>query len=144
MATEKESQPCASCSSWEADGPDWRRVTPAGVIDIGNTTALRGVSPDDGGLVVRMMVAVGVVIALGVAALYVSKRVLPRMAHPEGREIHVVETSYLGPRKALHLVEVGGQRWLIASTNDNVSMLAPVGDPWLDDPRQQADPAAES
>ena len=119
-------------------------VGPNSFLNDPNSTALRGVSPDDGGLVVRMMVAVGVVIALGVAALYVSKRVLPRMAHPAGREIHVVETSYLGPRKALHLVEVGGQRWLIASTNDNVSMLAPVGDPWLDDPRQQADPAAES
>jgi len=109
-----------------------------------NSATLPSIGLDDNTLVVRMMIAVGIVIALGVAALYVSKRVLPRMAHPAGREIHIVETTYLGPRKTLHLVEVGGQRWLIASAGDNISMLAPVGDPWLDDPRPQADPAAES
>ena len=108
-----------------------------------NATALSSMSLDSDGLVVRMMLAVGVVIVLGVAALYLSKKILPRVAHPAGREIRVVETTYLGPRKALHLVEVGSQRLLIASAGDSVTMLTPVGDPWLDLSKQQVDHGTE-
>jgi flagellar biogenesis protein FliO len=73
----------------------------------------------------------------------VSKKVLPRVTNAAGREIRVVETASLGPRKALHLVEVGGQRLLIASTPDTVTMLAPIGEAWLDISKQQADDKAE-
>lgn len=79
---------------------------------------------DNGELFVRMMLAVGIVFGLGVLALYVSKRVFPRAINPAGREIRVIETTYLGPRKTLHLVEVGARRLLIASTIDSITMLA--------------------
>ena len=91
-----------------------------------------GLHLGNGELFLRMMLSVGLVIALGAAALYLSRKVLPRVAHASGKEIHVLETAYLGPRKALHLVEVGNQRLLIASTNDNVTMLALVNEAWLD------------
>jgi len=87
-----------------------------------------------GELFFKMMLSVGVVLALGAAALVLSKRVLPRMAHAPGKEIHILETAYLGPRKALHLLEVGGQRLLIASTSENVTMLAALHETWLDVP----------
>jgi flagellar biogenesis protein FliO len=77
-------------------------------------------------LFLRMMLSVGLVVGLGAVALYLSKRTLPRVVHPGGKEIHILETAYLGPRKALHLVEVGGQRLLIASTSDRIAMLAGV------------------
>jgi len=86
----------------------------------------------NGELFLRMMLSVGVVIALGAAALYLSRKVLPRVAHASGKEIHVLETAYLGPRKALHLVEVGNQRLLIASANDSVMMLSLVNEAWLE------------
>lgn len=95
-------------------------------------------------LFLRMMLSVGLVIGLGAAALYLSKRVLPRVANAPGREIHVLETTYLGPRKALHLVEVANQRLLIASTNENVTMLAHVNDGWLDLSRQEVDGAVKA
>jgi len=116
---------------------------PTSFLSDPNSAVLSNTSMDNGGLVVRMMLAVGIVVVLGAAALYLSKRVLPRVTHPAGREIRIVETTYLGPRKALHLVEVGGQRLLIASAGETVAMLTPVGDPWLDVSKQQADHAVE-
>jgi flagellar biosynthetic protein FliO len=73
-----------------------------------------------------MMLSVGLVIGLGAVAFYLSKRALPRVVKAGGKEIHVLETTYLGPRKALHLVEVGRQRLLLASTSESVTMLARV------------------
>jgi flagellar biosynthetic protein FliO len=101
-------------------------------------------SPLGGGeLFLRMMLAVVIVIVLGAAALYLSRKVLPRMTHAGGREIRIVETACLGPRKAIHLVEVGNQRLLIASTAENVTMLTSVGDAWLDIAKQQVEDAVE-
>jgi flagellar biogenesis protein FliO len=91
----------------------------------------------NGELFLRMMLSVGLVIALGAAALYLSRKVLPRVTHASGKEIHVLETAYLGPRKALHLVEVGNQRLLIASANDSVMMLSLVNEAWLGAPNAE-------
>jgi flagellar biogenesis protein FliO len=108
-----------------------------------DSTSFTGVGLDNGDLFLRMMLAVGVVAGLGVGALYLSRKVLPRMVNTAGREIRIVETTCLGPRKALHLVEVGHQRLLIASTADRITMLTPVGETWLDIPRQQIDDKVE-
>ncbi len=91
-----------------------------------------------------MMLSAGLIIGLGVAALYLSKRVLPKVTHSPGKEIHVLETAHLGPRKTLHLVEVGGQRLLIASTSDRITMLAPVHEPWPDQANQGLGEAAKT
>ncbi len=90
-----------------------------------------------GELFLKMMLSVGLVLGLGGAALYVSRRVLPRVTHAPGKEIHILETAYLGPRKALHLVEVGGRRLLVASTSDHVTMLTTVNEEWLDLPKAE-------
>ena len=87
----------------------------------------------------KMMLSVLLVVGLGVGALYLSKRVLPNLTKACGKEIRVVETTYLGPRKALHLVEIGNQRLLIGSTNESIAALAQIGDTWLDLPRQDID-----
>jgi len=75
---------------------------------------------------VRTMLAVVFVIVLGAAAIYVSRKLLPKIAARPGREIRIVETVHLGPRKAVHLIEVGKRRFLIGSTNENVRKLAEV------------------
>jgi flagellar biosynthetic protein FliO len=90
-------------------------------------------------LFLKMMLSVVLVIVLGFGALYLSKRVLPKVTNAAGREIRIIETTYLGPRKALHLVEVAHQRLLIASTSDHVTALAHIGDAWLDVPRPEVD-----
>jgi len=87
----------------------------------------------------KMMLSVGLVIGLGGAALYLSKRVLPKVTRTSGKEIHVLETSYLGPRKALHLVEVGSHRLLIGSTNESITPLAHVTEAWIEMSKRQMD-----
>ena len=86
----------------------------------------------NGELFFKMMLSVSLVLGLGGAAFYLSRRVLPRVTQRTGKEIHILETACLGPRKALHLVEIGGQRLLIASTSDHVTMLTTVNEPWPD------------
>jgi flagellar biosynthetic protein FliO len=87
----------------------------------------------------KMMLSVLLVVALAAGALYLSKKVLPNITKAGGREIQIIETAYLGPRKALHLVEIGGQRLLIGSTNESIAKLAEVGDTWLDLSKQELD-----
>ena len=50
-----------------------------------------------------------------------------------------METSYPGPRKALHLVEIGNQKLLIGSTNESITTLAHIGDTWLDLSKEETD-----
>ena len=109
-----------------------------------NLPSSPSVSLGNGELFLRMMLSVGLVIGLGAVALYLSKRALPRVVPPGGKEIHILETAYLGPRKALHLVEVGSQRLLIASTSDSVTMLAPVNETWPDMPKVEIGEAAKA
>jgi len=75
---------------------------------------------------IRTMLAVVFVVVLGVATLYVSKKLLPKIANRPSKEIRIVETVHLGPRKAVHLIEVGKRRFFIGSTNENVRKLAEV------------------
>ena len=72
----------------------------------------------------KMMLSILLVIALGAVAIYVSRKVLPRFTNLPGKQIHILETHYLGPKKAVHLIEVDNQRLLIGSTNENITLLA--------------------
>jgi flagellar biosynthetic protein FliO len=67
------------------------------------------------------------VISLGAAVIYLSKKLLPRLNLP-GKRIQVSETVHLGPRKAIHLIKIGKQTLLIGSTNENITKLADVTD----------------
>ncbi len=98
----------------------------------------------NGELFFRMMLSVGLIIGLGITALYLSKRVLPKVTHSPGKEIHILETAYLGPRKTLHLVEIGGQRLLIASTSDRITMLASMHEVWPDVANQELGEAVKT
>ena len=86
----------------------------------------RGVT---GGLVLKTVVSLVFVLGLGVAAAYGLRRLGPRFGRIQGKEIRVVETTALGPKRALHIVEAAGQRFLIGSTPDHVTLLAPLSSP---------------
>jgi flagellar biosynthetic protein FliO len=77
----------------------------------------------------KMMFSVLFLVVLGVAAIYVSKRFLPKITKLPGKEIRIAETVHLGPRKAVHLLEVGERRFLIGSTNENITRLADLTSP---------------
>jgi flagellar biosynthetic protein FliO len=103
-------------------------LTPVDANAVGQANGSLGGSA----LFLHMMGAILVVAGMGVVAIYLSKKVLPKVSRGSAKEIRVVETVYLGPRKALHLVQVGHHRLLIGSTNESISPLASVSEDWLD------------
>ncbi len=77
----------------------------------------------------KMMLSVLFLVVLGVAAIYVSKKFLPKITKLPGKEIRIAETVHLWPRKAVHLLEVGERRFLIGSTNESITRLADLTSP---------------
>jgi len=47
----------------------------------------------------KMMLSVGLVLGLGGAAFYLSRRVLPRVTQRTGKEIHILETACRDPAR---------------------------------------------
>ncbi len=76
----------------------------------------------------KMMLAVLLVAVLGTAAIYISKKFVPRITNLSGKKIQVSETVHLGPRKAVHLIKIGNRRLLIGSTNESITKIADVTD----------------
>jgi flagellar biosynthetic protein FliO len=104
-----------------------------------NTSNHSGGPFDTGELFLKMMAAVLLVVALGVAAIYISKKFLPRITNLPGKKIRIVETVHLGPRKAVHLLQIGNQQILIGSTTEGITALADVTDVLTDLPSQETD-----
>ena len=84
------------------------------------------------GFSIRAVLAVLLVLALFVAVVYISKKLLPKITNLPGKEIRIIETIHLGPRKAVHLLEIDNRRFLIGSTNENVTKLADLGSGLMD------------
>ncbi len=93
-----------------------------------NLSVGSGEGPGMGELFAKMLLMVLVVVGLGVAAMYLTRKYGVRMSRSTGKEIQFMETAYLGPRKMVHLVKVGMKRLLIGSTNENMTTLADVTD----------------
>jgi len=81
-------------------------------------------NPGRGELSVRAVLAVLLVLVLIVAVVYVSRKLLPRITNLPGKEIRIIETAHLGPRRTVHILDVGGRRLLIGITNENITKLA--------------------
>lgn len=76
----------------------------------------------------KMMLSVGLVIVLGVAIIYSSKKLIPKFGNPAGKKIKIIETIHLGPRKTVHLLEVANRQILVGSTNERITKLADLTD----------------
>jgi len=76
----------------------------------------------------KMIILVLIVITLGIGGSYLTKKLGKRLAGISGREIQIIETAHLGSRKALHLIRIGRRRLLIGSANDNITVLADLGE----------------
>jgi flagellar biosynthetic protein FliO len=81
-----------------------------------------------GGIYWRMMLAVLLVLALGVAAYYVSKKLGGKIINLPNRQIKLVETLYLGSRKTLHLIKVGNKSIVIGTTPTTITRIADISD----------------
>jgi len=102
-------------------------------------SATSGYDGVGGELYFKTILAVLFVLVLGIAAIYVSKKLLPKITNLPGKEIHIVETVHLGPRKAVHLLEVGKRRFLIGSTNETINTLADLNPTLMDLSAQETD-----
>jgi len=83
-------------------------------------------SPSSTELFFKMMLSVLLVVVLGVAAIYISKKFGARITNLSGKDIRILETVHLGPRKTVHLLKIGNRRLLIGSTAESITKLADV------------------
>jgi flagellar biogenesis protein FliO len=63
---------------------------------------------------------------IGVGAWFLLKKMPGRLGTCRSKHITVTETAGLGPRKQLHIVQVGSKQFLIASTVENIRLLCDV------------------
>lgn len=91
--------------------------------------------PDSGEMLWKMMASLMVLGVLAIAAWVLLRKVLPRIGRSAGRNVQLLETTYLGPRKAVHLLRVGRKRLLVSSSREGVCLLADVTDAVEDEPR---------
>lgn len=74
----------------------------------------------------QMLAASVVILALGGIGLVITKKFLPRMASRGSKKISIAETLHLGPKKAVHLLKVGTEFFLISDTRQGLSLLGKV------------------
>jgi len=76
----------------------------------------------------KMIFAIVVVIVLAIAAVFVLKK-LPMIAKLPSRQIKVIESISLGQHCRIHIIEAGGRKLLIGSTNQTITRLADLSEP---------------
>lgn len=84
--------------------------------------------PSLGMTLVRFVMSLALVLALAYATILGLKRFTSMktgVGH-SGRRIRIVENSQLGPNRALHLVEIGGRKLLVASTPSQISLITEI------------------
>lgn len=75
--------------------------------------------------IVRVVIAFVIVAVLGIAAVAMLRRVMPRFsgAPLAGSVLRVVERANLGPATRVHLVQVDGERILVAENRGGLTMV---------------------
>jgi flagellar protein FliO/FliZ len=74
----------------------------------------------------QMIAALAIVIGLILVTWHFSGKLmkgLPGSNHLVSKHIRLVETRYLGPKKALLLVEVGGEYLLLSNSDNRLSLI---------------------
>lgn len=74
----------------------------------------------------RMMLSLAVVATLAIGAMYLSKKVLPKVSGITGKRVKVIETVSLGGRRTVHLLQVDSRQILIGSTQNTITRLAEI------------------
>lgn len=85
--------------------------------------------PGMGRLAGHALASLLVVVAVAVVSLLIARRFMSTgSARRRGKALAVLETSVIGPKKALHVVRVGARTYLVASGVEDVRLLADVTD----------------
>ncbi|MBW1822820.1 MAG: flagellar biosynthetic protein FliO [Deltaproteobacteria bacterium] len=76
---------------------------------------------------IKMLTALGVVLGGMLVVYYFAKRILKRqVGNSKGKMIRVIESSYIGVKKNISLVEIPGAILVLGITNDNISLLSKI------------------
>lgn len=76
---------------------------------------------------IKMLTALGVVLGGMLLVYYFAKRILKRqVGNSNGKMIRVLESSYIGVKKNISLVEIPGAILVLGITNDNISLLSKI------------------
>ncbi len=67
-----------------------------------------------------------ILLVLAGAAIFLVRRFLPKIGVATGKNVRVLETVHLGPRKTVHLLRVGSRTYLVGGAREEISMLADV------------------
>ena len=112
-----------------AAAPNVAPATPAGSALTRDSNLTLGTDQqfDTSGMFWRMMLAVLLVLALGIAAFYASRKLGGRIINLPSRQIRLVETFYLGSRKTVHLIKVGDRSILVGTTPTTITAIADLG-----------------
>ena len=81
-----------------------------------------------GQLYKQLMMMIAFVAVIGTGVWFFCKKMPGRWNPAKGKNIVVTETVNLGPRKLLHIVQVGTKQYLLSSTAENIRLLADVTD----------------
>ncbi len=70
----------------------------------------------------------GLLVVLGLLLIIygIAKKKMSFLQTPGKGIIKIIEVKHLLPKKSLYLVEVRGQEYLIASSQDSLSLLSPI------------------
>ena len=71
----------------------------------------------------EMLAAVLVVAVLAMVAFFLIRRFGSKLKITQGRQMKLVETLHVGPRQAVHMLDVQGRRILISATRERIAML---------------------
>ena len=77
----------------------------------------------------QMIAALAIVIGLILVTWHFSGKLmrgLPGAQHLSSKHIRLVETRYLGPKRALLLIEVGGEYLLLSSSDNRLSLIKQI------------------
>jgi hypothetical protein len=85
-------------------------------------------------LIWNTLAAALVVLVLGGIVLFFMKRVMPRIGIGHGKKVAILETTYLGPQRTVHLLQVGARCLLVGATRESVRLVADVTDAFGQDP----------
>lgn len=76
---------------------------------------------------IKMLTALGVVLGGMLLVYYFAKRILKRqVGNSKGKMIRILESSYIGVKKNISLVEIPGAILVLGITNDNISLLSKI------------------
>ena len=77
-------------------------------------------------LIRQLLIMIGFVVLIGAGLWWFARKYSRGLMGGKGRLITVTETVPLGPRKTVHILQVGSRKLLIGSTSESIRFLTDV------------------